>query len=73
MTKRSLTILIVALVLIAGATVAIASSVGGSGNGAQHMMPGGGMMTGETMSGTHRMPSGEAMDGTEMDGMGMER
>ena len=69
MTKRSLTILIVALVLIAGATVAIASSVGGSGDGGRHMMPGGGMMTGETMTGTDGMPGGESMDGSSMDGM----
>ena len=69
MTKRSLTILIVALVLIAGATVAIASSVGGSNDTAQHMMPGGGTMTGETMTGTDGMPGGESMDGSSMDGM----
>lgn len=56
MTKRSLTILMVALVLIAGATVAIASAIGRSDG--EHMMPGGG-----TMSGTHRMPSGESMEG----------
>ena len=61
MTKRSLTILMVALVLIAGATIAIASSIGGSDS--EHTMPGGGTMSGETMSGTHRMPSGESMEG----------
>jgi len=49
MTKRSLTILIVALVVIAGATAAIASSMGGSDNGAEHTMPGGETMTGESM------------------------
>ena len=63
MTKRALTILIVAVLVVGGATAAIASSLGGSENSPTHVMPGGQPMNGESM---HTMSDGQTMSGSEM-------
>lgn len=70
MTKRSLTILIVAIVLVGGATAVIASSLGGSDTpSASHVMPDGQTMNEGGMGTTqmHSMPDGQAMSGSHMD------
>ena len=73
MTKRGLTILIVAVLVVGLASIAIAGSVGGDSDGeATHVMPGGEVMEGSTMetdtesSPTHTMEGGEVMEGSAM-------
>ena len=58
MTKRTLVILAVAAVMLAGAAAVIASSIGGSSDEPVHTLPGGQTHTGE-------MPQGE-MDSMDM-------
>ncbi|SEH16232.1 hypothetical protein [Thermoleophilum album] len=65
MTKRALTILIVAVLAIGGATAVIASSLTGGGDEPVHTLPSGETHTGEMPTGTHEMD-----DGTSMEGMG---
>jgi len=63
MTKRALTILVVAILLVGGATAVIASSIGGSDASSGHVMPGGQIMNGESMDGSQT----HTMSGSEMD------
>ena len=78
MTKRGLVILIVAVLAVGGAAVAIASSIGGSGEQSSvHVMPNGQTMEGGSMDSTpsmpttqHQMPSGKTMEGSGGPGMG---
>ena len=78
MTKRGLVILVVAVLAVGGAAVAIASSIGGSGEQSSvHVMPNGQTMEGESMNSSspmpttqHQMPNGKTMDGSGGSGMG---
>ena len=63
MTKRALTILVVAVVAVGGATAAIATSLGGDDAPAAHTMPNGHTMEGGSM---HTMSDGHSMSGAEM-------
>ena len=81
MTKRSLTILIVAVLVIGFAAAAIASSMGGSDEAATHVMPNGQTMEGQGMDDgsmgempttQHEMPSGKTMPGSGGSGMGSD-
>ena len=66
MTKRALTLLIIAVLVVGIAAAAIASSVGGSNKPAPtHLMPNGRAMGGESM--THTMSNGQAMSDSNMD------
>jgi len=69
MTQRSLLAPIVAAIVLAGASVVVASTLGGAGdNGGSHRMPNGSTMNGPGMNDTNQtMPSGDAMDGDDMD------
>lgn len=72
MTKKTLTIVLVAVVLAGAATVAIAATVtGGSDDAPNHAMPNGTMMDGESMgtsagTGSHSMTDGQTMGGETM-------
>ena len=69
MTKRALTLLIAAIVVVGLGTAVIVSSLGGSSDGSpSHAMPGGQTMTGESMTDTTRgMDDGSTMDRQAMD------
>lgn len=65
MTKRALTILVIALLLVGGTTAAIATTIGGSdGSSVTHVMPNGMTMNDDGM---HTMADGETMSGSQMD------
>ena len=64
MTKRALTILIAAVLLVGAAAAVIAVSVTGDSGGPQgHSMPGGQTMEGSMPSTTNEMKEGPAMEG----------
>lgn len=64
MTRRTLTVLVVAVLAIGAVTVALALSVGGSDNGSTtHVMPNGQTMQG---AGMHTMPNGSTMSNDKM-------
>ena len=70
MTKRALIFLVVAVLLVGGATAVIARSLGGSdASPATHVMPNGQTMNGDSMdsSDMHTMSNGQAMPDSEMD------
>ena len=70
MTKRALTILVIAVLLVGGATAVIASSLGGGdASPATHVMPNGQSMNGDRMDGSsmHTMPNDETMPDSDMD------
>ena len=70
MTKRALTILLVAVLLVGGATAALALSVsGGDSSTPTHVMPNGKTMNGDTMDNTqtHTMSNGQTVSGSQMD------
>ena len=69
MTKRALTILLVAILVVGGATAVIASSIGGSDPAPTHAMPNGQTMKGDSMDNSqrHSMSDGQTMSGSEMD------
>ena len=50
MTKRALTMLVVAILLVGGATAVIASTLAAGGNTPTHSMPGGQTMSGSEMN-----------------------
>ena len=72
MTKKTLTIVLVAILLAGAATVAIAATlVGGSDDAPNHAMPNGTMMDGDSMgsnagTGSHSMSDGPTMGGESM-------
>ena len=67
MTKRALTMLIIAVLLVGGATAVIASSIGAGDQAAStHVMPGGQTMQDDNMKRSHTMSNGETMSGTDM-------
>jgi hypothetical protein len=69
LTQRSLLALIVAAIVLAGASVVVASTLGGAGDrGMSHRMPNGSTMNGSGMEDTNQtMPDGAAMDDDDMD------
>ena len=65
MTKRGLTILLIAVLIVGGATAAVASSVIGRGGSAPtHVMPNGRTMSGDGM---HVMSDGRSMSDSAME------
>lgn len=66
MNRKAVVTLVVALVVVAFAAAAIASSIGGSGDtqAPTHVMPGGQTMEGSAIEAT---PDQGSMDGMEMD------
>lgn len=65
MTKRGLTILLIAVLIVGGATAAVASSlIGHSGSAPTHVMSNGRTMSGEGM---HVMSDGRSMSDSAMD------
>ena len=63
MTKRALTFLVVAVLLVGAAAAAIATSLGGNGSTSMHTMPKGQTMDGGSM---HTMSNGRSMSDAEM-------
>ena len=63
MTKRTLTLLIAAILGVGAVTAVLAASVGGGDSSATHMMPNGQTMQG---SGMHTMSTGTTMSNDEM-------
>ena len=68
MTKRALTILVVAVLIVGGAAAVIASSLSGGDSGAMHTMPSGQTMNGDSMGDSQMtVPGGSSMDSSDMD------
>ena len=67
MSKRALTILIAAVLVVGAAAAVVATSLGtGSGGAEGHRMPGGQTMQGAMPAPAHEMKDGSTMDGADM-------